>query len=255
MARNRVHIEAPREEVFAVLADAERYPDWVVGAATVKEYDDEFPAVGSRFYHRVGLSPFTLSDNTEVVEVEPPRLIALKAKARPLGTADIVIELDQRAGGTDVFMRENPGDRLTSLFAGNRVADTALRLRNAEALSRLKKTVEKRPSGPPRRLREPSGQRVLITGGSSGIGLATAELLGASGARLALLARGEDGLERSRRRLAKKDFEVHVVSADIRDRAALSDAVEQAARELGGLDVVVTAAVGAAFGPFTETDP
>src|SRR3954452_6416815 len=106
MARNRVHIEAPREQVFAVLADAERYPDWVVGAAAVEEQDDGFPAVGSRFRHRVGLRPFALSDHTEVVEVDPPRRIALKAKARPLGTAEIVIELDERAGGTDVLMRE-----------------------------------------------------------------------------------------------------------------------------------------------------
>jgi uncharacterized protein YndB with AHSA1/START domain len=49
MARNRVHIEASRDDVFAVLADAERYPDWVVGAAEVERHDDEFPAVGSRF--------------------------------------------------------------------------------------------------------------------------------------------------------------------------------------------------------------
>ncbi|MFL5901828.1 MAG: SDR family NAD(P)-dependent oxidoreductase [Solirubrobacterales bacterium] len=255
MSRNRVHIEAPREEVFAVLADADRYPDWVVGAAAVEEQDDEFPAVGSRFHHRVGLRPFALSDHTEVVDVDPPRRIALKAKARPLGTADIVIELDERAGGTDVLMRESPGDRLTAFLAGNRVADTALRLRNAEALSRLKRTVEKRPLGAPLRRRELAGQRVLITGASSGIGLATAQLLAGAGARLVLLARGEDGLAKAKHRLAGAGAEVHVVKADVRDRANLSAAVDQAASDLGGLDVVVTAAVGAAFGPFVETDP
>jgi short-subunit dehydrogenase/uncharacterized protein YndB with AHSA1/START domain len=255
MARNRVHIEAPRKEIFAVLVEAERYPDWVVGAAAVKEHDDEFPAVGSRFRHQVGLRPFALSDHTEVIDVDPPRRIALKAKARPLGTANIVIELDERAGGTDIFMRESPGDRLTALLAGNRVADIALQLRNAEALSRLKRMVEKRPTGSPRRRREPVGQRVLITGASSGIGLATAQLLADSGARLALLARGEEGLARAKRRLAATGAEVHVISADVRDRSALSAAVEEAASELGGLDVVVTAAVGAAFGPFVETDP
>jgi NAD(P)-dependent dehydrogenase (short-subunit alcohol dehydrogenase family)/uncharacterized protein YndB with AHSA1/START domain len=255
MARNRVHIAASPEEVFAVLADAERYPDWVVGAADVREQDGDFPAVGSRFHHQVGLRPFALSDHTEVVEVDPPWKITLKAKARPLGTADIAIELEERAGGTDVLMREGPGDRLTALLAGNRVADGALRLRNAEALARLKRTVEKRPLGPPRRRRDLAGQRVLITGASSGIGLATAELLAGAGARLALLARGEDGLEKAKGRLTSESAEVHVVSADVRDRAALSAAVERAAADLGGLDVVVTAAAGAAFGPFVETDP
>ncbi len=41
----------------------------------------------------------------------------------------------------------------------------------------------------------------------------------------------------------------------MRDRAALEAAVGRAAELLGGLDVLVTAAVGAAWGPFTETSP
>ena len=49
MARNRVHIHASPEEVFAVLADPERYPDWVVGAAGIRDADESFPAAGSRF--------------------------------------------------------------------------------------------------------------------------------------------------------------------------------------------------------------
>jgi hypothetical protein len=34
-ALNRIHIESTRKEVFDVLSDAARYPDWVVGAATL----------------------------------------------------------------------------------------------------------------------------------------------------------------------------------------------------------------------------
>jgi uncharacterized protein YndB with AHSA1/START domain len=52
MARNRVHIHATPEEVFAVLSDPRCYPDWVVGAAGIGDYDEEFPAVGSHFQHR-----------------------------------------------------------------------------------------------------------------------------------------------------------------------------------------------------------
>jgi uncharacterized protein YndB with AHSA1/START domain len=73
VARNRIHIEAPPEQVFAVLSDPERYPGWVVGAADTIKFDDEFPAPGSSFRHRVGLGPFTLSDRTWVVELDPPR--------------------------------------------------------------------------------------------------------------------------------------------------------------------------------------
>jgi NAD(P)-dependent dehydrogenase (short-subunit alcohol dehydrogenase family)/uncharacterized protein YndB with AHSA1/START domain len=254
MARNRVHIEATPEQVFGVLADAERYPDWVVGASRVTDHDPDFPAAGARFSHRVGLRPLTLSDHTEVVSVDPPRRIELKAKARPLGTADIEIELRERAGGTEVTLTETPGDRLSALLATNPVADTALRLRNAEALSRLKRAVEGRPERPPRRRRDPCGQRVLITGGSSGIGLGVAELLAAEGARLVLLARDERGLATAKQRVLAEGGEVHTVRADVRDRESVSVAIADAVELLGGLDVLITAAAGASFGPFVETE-
>lgn len=48
MARNRVHIRAKPEAVFAVLSDPGRYPEWVVGASRVRDHDSQFPALGSR---------------------------------------------------------------------------------------------------------------------------------------------------------------------------------------------------------------
>jgi NAD(P)-dependent dehydrogenase (short-subunit alcohol dehydrogenase family)/uncharacterized protein YndB with AHSA1/START domain len=255
MARNRVHIDATPEEVFAVLSNPYCYPGWVVGASGVRDHDESFPEVGSRFHHKVGTWPVNLKDHTEVVEVDPPRRIVLKAKARPLGTARIAIDLKESAGGTELSMEERPGDRVTTLVAGNPVADTALRVRNAEALARLKRLVEGAPEGEPIRARELANQRVLVTGGSSGIGLAVAEALAAEGAEVALLARNEVGLAAAKRKLAESGAEAVTVSADVRDREALTDAVDEAARQLGGLDVLVTAAVGLSFGRFTETEP
>ena len=260
MARNRIHIDAPPERVFAVLSEPTRYAEWVVGSATIDRHDPEFPAPGARFHHKVGLRPLALADHTEVVAAEPPHRLELKAKARPLGTADITLEMSPRAGGTEVLMVEQPGDRLTALVAGNRVADLALRLRNAEALSRLKRAVEERPQGRPKRRRELDGQRVLVTGGSSGIGLAAAELLAAEGARVALLARSEEGLEKARQRVEEEAGvaaadPVVTVAADVRDREAHAAAVKQVIERLGGLDVLVTAAAAASFGRFAETDP
>jgi NAD(P)-dependent dehydrogenase (short-subunit alcohol dehydrogenase family)/uncharacterized protein YndB with AHSA1/START domain len=255
MARNRVHIHASPEQVFAVLADPDCYPRWVVGAAGIRDYDEEFPAVGSRFHHKVGSWPVGLKDHTEVTELEPPRRLVLKAKARPLGTATIALELKESAGGTEVRMEEVPGDRITSLVVGNPVADTALRVRNAEALARLKRLVEGVPEGDPMRERELAGQRVLITGGSSGIGLAAAEGLVREGARVAILARNELGLAAAKRKLTEEGGEAVTVSADVTDREALAAAVDEAAAELGGLDVLVTSAASIAFGRFTETDP
>lgn len=255
VARNRVHIHASPEEVFAVLADPERYPDWVVGAAGVRDADEDFPAVGSRFHHKVGSWPIGLKDHTEVLEVEPPARLVLKAKARPLGTATIELELRESAGGTELLMEEVPGDRLTALLTGNPVADTVLRIRNAEALTRLKRLAEGTPEGSPIGERELVGQRVLITGGSSGIGLAVAEALAQEGARIALLARNELGLAAAKRKVAARGAEALTVTADVTDRESLAAAVDEAAAQLGGLDVLVTSAASIAFGRFTETDP
>jgi NAD(P)-dependent dehydrogenase (short-subunit alcohol dehydrogenase family)/uncharacterized protein YndB with AHSA1/START domain len=256
MARNRVHIDAAPGEVFAVLADPCRYPDWVVGAAGIRDQDEGFPEVGSRFHHKVGSWPVGLEDHTEVLEVDPPHRLVLKAKARPLGTAMIALHLQESAGGTELLMEERPGDRLTSLVIGNPVADTALRVRNAEALARLKRVVEGAPEGEPIREREIANQRVLITGGSSGIGLATAEALAQEGAEVALLARNELGLAAAKRRLAEESgAEAITVTADVTDREALTAAVDDAVRQLGGLDVLVTAAAGVSFGRFVETEP
>jgi NAD(P)-dependent dehydrogenase (short-subunit alcohol dehydrogenase family)/uncharacterized protein YndB with AHSA1/START domain len=255
MARNRVHIDAAPEDVFAVLSNPYCYPEWVVGAAGVRDHDESFPAVGSRFHHKVGTWPLKVKDHTEVVEVDPPRRIVLRAKARPLGTALIEIDLQESAGGTELSMDERPDDRLTSLVAGNPIADTALRVRNAEALARLKRLVEGVPEGEPMRSRELADQRVLVTGGSSGIGLAVAEALVAEGAVVALLARNEVGLAAAKRKLAESGAEAVTVAADVTDRQGLTAAVDEAAQQLGGLDVLVTAAVGLSFGRFTETEP
>jgi NAD(P)-dependent dehydrogenase (short-subunit alcohol dehydrogenase family)/uncharacterized protein YndB with AHSA1/START domain len=254
MARNRVHIHASPQDVFAVLSDPDRYPDWVVGAAGMRDADEDFPAVGTRLHHKVGSWPVGLNDHTEVLEVDPPRRIALKAKARPLGTATIAIDLVESASGTELTMEEVPGDRLTSLLAGNPLADTALRIRNAEALDRLRRLVEGVPEGDPMSERDLAGQRVLITGGSSGIGLAVAEALAREGAEIALLARNELGLAAAKRRLAESGAEAVTVAADVTDHDALAAGIETAVAELGGLDVLVTSAASLSFGRFTETD-
>lgn len=255
MARNRVHIHATPEEVFAVLSDPERYPDWVVGADKIRDYDEEFPQVGARFHHKVGPGPINIRDYSEVIELDAPRRLVLKAKARPLGTATIALDLEESDGGTELLMEETPGDRLTSLFVDNPVADTALRVRNAEALSRLKRLVEGTPEGDPIGERELANQRVLITGGSSGIGLAVAEALAEEGAQVALLARNELGLAAAKRKLAERGGEAVTVAADVTDRESLNTAIDEAVTQLGGLDVLVTSAASLAFGRFVETEP
>ncbi len=78
------------------------------------------------------------------------------------------------------------------------------------------------------------GAVALVTGGSSGIGLATAEELAALGADLVLAARDADRLEAARRQLltSHPDREVTVVAADVATAAGREEVVSAAGPEL-----------------------
>src|SRR5215472_633852 len=82
-----------------------------------------------------------------------------------------------------------------------------------------------------------AGLAALVTGGASGIGLATARLLAARGARVAVLDRVKPSAEDG----------IYPVLADVTDDAAVRAAVAQAGELLGGLDILVNnAGIGAA---------
>ncbi|WP_027006234.1 SRPBCC family protein [Conexibacter woesei] len=136
MARNERLIPASPERVFAVLSDPDSYGHWVVGSDTIRDADPEWPRVGARFHHRIGVGPFKLNDHTEVIAMEPDRHLELHAKARPLGTAHVVLDLERRGGGTNVTMVEDAGDRLTKLVF-NPLTHFLVRRRNDESLRRL----------------------------------------------------------------------------------------------------------------------
>lgn len=141
MATTRQHIAAAPERVFAVLAEPRNYADWVVGSDTIRDADHHWPAVGSRFYHRVGTGPLKVSDHTEVMDADPPRRLVLHARARPLGTAIVTLVLEPRDGGTAVTMTETAGDPLSRLGI-NRLTDPLVHARNVKSLRRLKRIAE-----------------------------------------------------------------------------------------------------------------
>ena len=144
MALNDIHIDAPPERVFAVLADWRAYGHWVVGAKHVRGVDPGFPAAGTQFYPVVGVGPITIPGATKVLEVDPPHRIVLHAKAPPLGTAINELTLEAEGDGTRVRFREDPGDRL-SAFIFTPLTHLLLRGRNVESLRRLKELAEDRP--------------------------------------------------------------------------------------------------------------
>ena len=143
MAINRTHIDAPPERVFAVLADWRAYAEWVVGSRLMRGVDPGFPAAGTRFHHQVGIGPLHLNDHSEVLEVDQPHRLVLHAKARPFGTAIVDLTLEATDRGTDVTLREDPGDRLSALLF-QPLTHLLVRGRNTESLRRLKELAERR---------------------------------------------------------------------------------------------------------------
>jgi uncharacterized protein YndB with AHSA1/START domain len=141
VSRNRCQIDASPKRVFAVLADPRTYAYWVVGSRRIRDFDDDWPAEGSAFHHAVGIGPLQVKDRTVVEAVDPPRMLRIKAKARPLGTARVTLELRRRGRGTEVTMTEQAGDLATALIF-NPVTHLLVRGRNELSLERLKSLAE-----------------------------------------------------------------------------------------------------------------
>ena len=96
------------------------------------------------------------------------------------------------------------------------------------------------------------GRRVLITGASSGVGVAAVARFAAEGARLAIVSRSEEALLEVASENAPGAI---VIPADLADREAAEEAVERARRELGGIDIVVSNHAAAVFGHLLEVHP
>ena len=77
-------MQASAAEAFAVLIDPETYPRWLVGAKQIRDVDTGWPSPGSRFHHVVGVGPLQIPDNTEVLDIQPGRMLKLRVRARPV---------------------------------------------------------------------------------------------------------------------------------------------------------------------------
>ncbi|MCB0960216.1 MAG: SDR family oxidoreductase [Acidimicrobiales bacterium] len=98
------------------------------------------------------------------------------------------------------------------------------------------------------------GAHVVVTGGSSGIGEAVAELAASRGAQLTLLARGPDRLAAVAERLSAGGRTVGGLACDVSDRAAVAEVIGRAVAERGPIDALVCSAGITLPGRFLEAD-
>src|SRR5438477_2766604 len=96
---------------------------------------------------------------------------------------------------------------------------------------------------------------VAITGASAGVGRATARKFATSGAQVALLARGHDGLEAARKEVEEFGGKALVVLVDVANADEVEAAAAQIEAELGEIDIWINNAMVSVFSPIKEMTP
>lgn len=95
---------------------------------------------------------------------------------------------------------------------------------------------------------------VIITGGSRGLGLELARQFAREGARLTLLARDEDELERARRELRERNADVLIYACDVGDPEQAQSAIRFVQEQRGRVDVLVNNAGVIQVGPIEHME-
>src|SRR5690242_8095449 len=99
------------------------------------------------------------------------------------------------------------------------------------------------------------GDVVVITGASGGIGRATARRFAEDGAKIALLARGEAGLEGVATEIRELGGKALVLPTDVADPQQVEAAAQRAEDELGPIDVWINDAMATIYAEFLDVEP
>ncbi|MEU6546300.1 SRPBCC family protein [Streptomyces sp. NPDC046859] len=127
--------------VWDVLADGTRYAEWVVGTARSEPVRGQWPQTGSAIRFEIRIGPARLTNETVVRRCEEGRLLELEAKAGPLGTARISIDVRPWGEETLVIVDEHPLRGAGGLLH-NAGFEALIQLRHRTMLARLARLCE-----------------------------------------------------------------------------------------------------------------
>jgi NADP-dependent 3-hydroxy acid dehydrogenase YdfG len=97
---------------------------------------------------------------------------------------------------------------------------------------------------------------VVIAGGTAGVGRATARRFAKAGSRIAILARGRDGLDATSQELPRLGAAaVAAIACDVSVPTQVFAAAERIERELGPIDIWINNAMTTVFGRFRSLTP
>src|SRR3954471_17323875 len=99
------------------------------------------------------------------------------------------------------------------------------------------------------------GDVVVITGASGGIGRATARRFAQDGARIALLARGQAGLEARAREVEERGGQALVLPTDVADADQVEAAAQATESEFGPIDIWINDAMATIYSEFLDLEP
>jgi len=89
-----------------------------------------------------------------------------------------------------------------------------------------------------------AGKVAFVAGASSGINLGVAQAFARAGAKVALISRSPEKIEAAAKTITDEGFEAIGMAADVRDYAAVEQALRQAADRFGKIDIVLSGAAG-----------
>ncbi|MFE1029059.1 SRPBCC family protein [Streptomyces sp. NPDC058818] len=134
-------IQASPAAVWDVLADGDRYVEWVVGPSEVVPKAGQWPQVGATIAYEVRLGPVRLNNESVVRHCVEGSVLELEAKAGRLGTARIAIELRPWGEQCLVIVDEHPLRGPGGLLH-NVGVEALIQVRHRAMLARLAKLCE-----------------------------------------------------------------------------------------------------------------